>query len=108
MKTNSVIGAAIWAAITAINTGCDMETDKSQFNQTMFPTNHWKVVGHGTNGEVVVETTSTNLVEYLRVHKATAVSTLTNNQPVRVEMVVRPVPMGRVLLISSKAYPASE
>ena len=96
-------------AIITITTGCNEPVDRNQFNQTFFPTNHWKVVGHGTNGEVVVETKSTNLVEHLRVHRAVAVGILTNGQPVRVEMTVRWEPsLGKTLLIKSRAYPSSE
>ena len=105
---NAVIGAVLVAVVIVI-TGCGGETDKSQFNRTFFPTNHWKVVGQGTDGEVVVETTSTNLLVHLRVHKATPVGRLTNGQPVRVEMTTRWMPRkGMVELISSKAYPAVE
>lgn len=111
MKTAKIlIGIAIMAIVTII-TGCDVgsTSDKSQFNRTYFPTNHWKVVGQGTNGQVVVETTSTNLAEHFRVHTATAVTPLSNGQPARVEMTVRWNPTKRwVDLISSKAYPAME
>ncbi len=108
MKNHAVIGTVLVAVVTLI-TGCSVGTDKSQFNQTFFPTNHWEVVGQGTNGEVVVETTSTNLLAYLRVHKATPVGRLTNGQPVRVQMTLRRRPYnGGVELISSKAYPAVE
>lgn len=101
--------AAAWIAIFAIITvGCG-ETDKNQFNRTFFPTNHWVVVGQGTNRQVIVETKSTNLAYYLRVHSSIADSLLTNGQPVRVEMTVRWNPMkASVDLISSKAYPAME
>lgn len=111
MKNNksNIIVVAIMVIVTII-TGCDVgSTDKSQFNRTYFPTNHWKVVGQGTNGQVVVETTSTNLAEHFRVHAAEAVTPLSNGQPVRVEMTVRWNPTKRwVDLISSKAYPAME
>ncbi len=108
MKIKVGVGAVLVAVITLLTTGC-RETDKSQFNQTFFPTNHWKVVGQGTNGEVVVETTSTNLLAYLRVHKATPVGRLTNGQPVRVQMTLHRRSYNRgVELISSKAYPAVE
>lgn len=108
MKPTAVIGAVILAVVTFLTTGCE-ETDKSQFNLTSFPTNHWKVVGQGTNGQVVVETTSTNLLQYLRVHAATAVVPLTNGQSARVEITTRWNPMKGVKeLISSKAYPAME
>ena len=108
MKTNTLV--IVLAIIVTFVTGCDeVKTDKSQFNQTVVPTNHWKVVGQGTNGQVVVETKSTNLREQFRVQIASSVVPLTNGQPVRVEMVVRPNPMkGRVDIISSKAYPAME
>ena len=108
MKTNN-IGIAILAVATLIAVGCVVETDKSQYNRTFFPTNHWRVVGQGTNGQVIVETKSTNLLEHFRVHAATAVGYLTNGQPTRVEMVVRWNPTIRTVeLISSKAYPAIE
>ena len=106
MKTTTVvIGIVILAIVTIISTGCE-KTDPNQFNHTLFPTNHWKVVGFGTNNEVVVETESTNLLVYLRVHKATdVVGVLTNGQPVRVEMVVRVDSLrNKVILVGSKAY----
>lgn len=112
MKNNksNIIVVVIMATVTII-TGCDFgsTSDKSQFSRTYFPTNHWRVVGQGTNGQVVVETTSTNLAEHFRVHAAEAVTPLSNGQPVRVEMTVRWNPSkGWVELISSKAYPAME
>ena len=108
MKNNSVIGAVILAVVTLLNSGCE-RTDKSQYNHVLFPTNHWKVVGQGTNGQVLVETKSTNLAYYLRVHASDAMVTLTNGQPARVEMTVRWNPTkGVVDIISSKAYPAME
>ena len=105
----AVVGAVILAVITIISAGCG-ETERSQYNRTFFPTNHWKVVGQGTDGEVVVETLSTNLLVQFRVHKAISVGTLTNGQSVRVEMVIRPPPYlgGRVRVVSSKAYPAMD
>jgi hypothetical protein len=111
MKTVSFIGVVILAVIAVVTfTGCDAHTDVNQFNHEFFPTNHWKVVGQGTNGMVVVETTSTNLLEYLRVHAATPeVGPMTNGQSVRVKMTVRRSTLdGGLKLISSKAYPAEE
>lgn len=109
MKTKNVVIVTVLVAVVVVITGCSGETDKSQFNRTFFPTNHWKVVGQGTDGEVVVETTSTNLLVHLRVHKATSIGRLTNGQPVRVEMTTRWMPRkGMIELISSKAYPAVE
>ncbi len=109
MKTLVVTGAAISAVVILISGCSDAVTDKSQFNQTFFPTNHWVVVGQGTNGQVVVETKSTNMLEYLRVHAATAVVPLTNGQSARVEITIRLNPLNRkVDIISSKAYPAKE
>ena len=101
---------AVLVAVVVVITGCSGETDKSQFNRTFFPTNHWRVVGQGwTNGEVLVETTSTNLLVHLRVHKATPIGRLTNGQPVRVEITTRWMPKkGMIEIISSKAYPAVE
>ncbi len=108
MKTNSVIGAVILVVVIFLTTGCE-EADKSQFNLTSFPTNHWKVVGQGTNGQVVVETTSTNLLQYFRVHLATAVVPLTNGQSARLEVTTRWNPRKGVReIISSMAYPAME
>lgn len=96
--------------IVAFFTGCSEPMDKSQFNREFFPTNHWKVVGQGTNGQVVVETQSTNVAEYFRVHAATPmVSPMTNGQPVRVQLTLRANPRnGWIDLISSKAYPAEK
>lgn len=111
MKNNKTIIGVVIMTIVTIITGCDVRStsDKSQFNRTYFPTNTWKVVGQGTNGQVVVETTSTNITEHFRVHAATSVTPLSNGQPVRVEMTVRWNPSkGWVDLISSKAYPAME
>lgn len=105
-KTNAIIVAVILAVVTFINTGCG-PIDRSQFNQTAFPTNHWKVVGQGTNGQVVVETKSTNLLEKLRVHVADAVIPMTNGQSARVEITIRRNnSRGGIELISSKAYPS--
>lgn len=111
MKTNILLIGVVIVAIVTIITGCDVSSmsDKNQYNRTYFPTNHWTVVGQGTNGQVVVETTSTNLAEHFRVHTATAVTPLSNGQPVRVEMTVRRnTTKGWVELISSSAYPAME
>ncbi len=104
MNTIKSIEIALVAIVVLFTSGCG--EDKSCFNQTRFPSVHWRVVVQGTNGEVVVETTSTNLVDYLRVHRAVTVTLLTNGQPARVEMVIRWDPsVGKVRLISSKAYP---
>lgn len=88
-------------------TGC--ENDKNQFNVTVFPTNLWKVVGQGTNGQVLVETKTTNLLQRLRVHVATAVVPLTNGQVTRVEFTTRWNPTKGIReIVNSKAYPAVE
>ncbi len=113
MKKINVVIAIVLVAIPMVAVlliiGHSVDTDRGRFDQTFFPTNHYVVVGHGTNGEVVVETTSTNLLPYLRVHVATLVGLLTNGQPVRVQLTLRPKPYnGGVELISSKAYPAVE
>ncbi len=102
---------AIVAVLTAVFTvGCDdSNKDLSKYNRTFFPTNHWEVVGQGTNGQVVVETKSTNLMQNFRVHASSAVAPLTNGQKVRVELTVRNNPrVGGIDLISSKAYPSMD
>ncbi len=93
---------------TFIFTGCE-KIDNNQFNITVFPTNHWKVVGQGTNGQVVVETKTTNLLQRFRVHVATAVVPLTNGQVTRVEITTRWNPTKGIReIVYSKAYPAVE
>lgn len=101
------INVYVVIAISLLFAGC--ENDKNQFNVTVFPTNLWKVVGQGTNGQVLVETKTTNLLQRLRVHVATAVVPLTNGQVTRVEFTTRWNPTkGIIEIVNSKAYPAVE
>ncbi len=102
-----LIGTVILAVVTV---GCDnMDVDPNKFNQTYFPTNHWEVVGQGTNGQVIVEAKANNLAHSLQVIASEAVVPLTNGQPVRVELTIRSVGIyGGFKLIGSKAYPSTD
>ncbi|MDO8482984.1 MAG: hypothetical protein Q7S86_04165 [bacterium] len=102
MKNNI---AYIGAALALLLAGCDATIYEPPV-YTFFPTNHWRVKSV-VQGAVVVEAVGTNLIERLRVVKATPVSPLTNDQPARVEMVVRRRGSG-LEFVSAKAYPAEE
>ena len=78
--------------------GCD---DTKPAPITVFPTNSFRVVSV-VDGEVIVESTSTNIATHLRVVRATAVGRLTNGQPARVEMTLR----GQLRFVSAKAFPS--
>ncbi len=92
----------VFAAFVLV--GCVPEQSAPR-SLTYFPTNNWQVVSV-TEGEVVVETKSTNLPLRYRVVRATPVTPLTNGQFARVELTLKRHLYNPDEVATARAFPA--